>query len=465
MSVADETYGTVDRYLDHHAAEALEGLCAFLRLPTVSTLPEHAGDIRRGADWLADRFRAIGMHNIRLMETNGHPTVYADHLEAPGKPTVLIYGHYDVQPPDPLDLWTTPPFDPQVRGDRLYARGASDDKGQVWLHVLAIEALLKTTGRLPVNVRFLIEGEEEIGSPGIVELLAEHKNALASDLVVVSDTSFFAPGVPSISCGLRGLASLEIHVEGARRDLHSGEFGGAVANPVHALSALIASLHSPDGRVAVQGFYDGVREASAAERGEFARLPFDERGWLSAIGLAEGFGEPGYTTLERTWIRPTLEVNGMYGGFQGAGTKTIIPSAAQAKLTCRLVPDQDPTQVKQAIFRHLQAHCPPGVRLKIVDGEGAPSSVISADSPYVQAAARALAKAFGREPVLTRTGGSIPVVPAFTGELGAPVVLMGFGLPDDQLHAPDESFSLENFRLGQRALAAFWLELGDLPPR
>ncbi len=462
MSFPDATYAGVDRYLDAHGSEALEGLRAFLRLPTVSTLPEHAGDVRRGAEWLAERLRGIGLRGVRLMETAGHPTVYAEHREAPGRPTVLIYGHYDVQPPDPLDLWTTPPFDPQVRAGRLYARGSSDDKGQVWLHLLAIQALLETTGGLPVNVRLLIEGEEEIGSPGIVELLARHRAELASDLVVVSDTSFFAPGVPSISCGLRGLASLEVHVSGAKRDLHSGEFGGAVANPVHALAALIAGLHAPDGRVAVAGFYDGVRPASDAERHAFAQLPFDETAWSQAIGIAAPFGEPGYTTLERTWVRPTLEVNGMYGGFQGAGTKTIIPSSAHAKLTCRLVPDQDPAQVKQAVFRHLEAHCPPGVRLDIVDGEGAPASVIPADSPYVQAAGRALARAFGRAPVLTRTGGSIPVVPAFTHELGAPVVLMGFGLPDDRLHAPDESFSLENYRLGQRALAAFWLELGTL---
>lgn len=465
MSPADPAERKVDQYLDQHAADALEGLCAFLRLPTVSTLPEHAGDIRRGADWLADRLRSIGMHNIRLLETHGHPTVYADHLHAPGKPTILIYGHYDVQPPDPLNLWTTPPFDPQVRGDRLYARGASDDKGQVWMHVVAIQALLEATGRLPINVRFLIEGEEEIGSPGVVRLLAERKRELAADLVVVSDTAFFAPGLPSISCGLRGLASLEVHVEGPRRDLHSGEYGGAVANPLHALAALIAGLHDAQGRVAVAGFYDGVRAASEAERAEFRRLPFDEAGWLAAIGVAEGFGEPGYTTLERTWIRPTLEVNGMYGGFQGAGSKTIVPASAHAKITCRLVPGQDPGQVKEALFAHLRAHCPPGVRLQLTDGEGAPASVIPADSPYVRAAARALARAFGREPVLTRTGGSIPVVPAFSQELGAPVVLMGFGLPDDRLHAPDESFSLENFQKGQKALAAFWLELGGEPAR
>ena len=463
MSLSEETYAQVDRHLEAHATGALDGLCAFLRLPTVSTLPEHAGDVRGGAEWLAERLRGIGLRGVRLMETPGHPTVYAEHREAPGKPTVLIYGHYDVQPPDPLDLWTTPPFDPQVRSDRLYARGASDDKGQVWLHLLALEALLETSGTLPVNVRLLIEGEEEIGSPGIVELLARHRAELSSDLVVVSDTSFFAPGVPSISCGLRGLASLEVHVRGPERDLHSGEYGGAVANPVHALSALISSLHAPDGRVAVDGFYDGVRPASAEERSEFAQLPFDEDQWRDAIGITEPFGEPGYTTLERTWVRPTLEVNGMYGGFQGAGSKTIIPSSAHAKLTCRLVPGQDPTQVKQAVFRHLRAHCPPGVRLEIVDGEGAPASLIPADSPFVRAAARALARAFGRPPVLTRTGGSIPVVPAFTGELGAPVVLMGFGLPDDRLHAPDESFSLEHFRRGPRALAAFWLELGALP--
>ena len=465
MPAPDDLYTQVNQYLKAHAAEGMDGLCAFLRLPTVSTLPEHAADVRRGAEWLADELRQTGLRNVHLMETGGHPTVYGEHLEAPGRPTVLVYGHYDVQPADPLALWSSPPFSPEVRGDRIYARGAADDKGQVWMHVLAVRALLAVRGGLPVNLRFLIEGEEEVGSPGVCRLITQERDRLASDLVVVSDTAFFAPGVPSISCGLRGLCALELRVFGPSRDLHSGEYGGAVANPLHALSALLASLHDPDGRVAVAGFYDDVRPLPPADRAAFAQLPFDERAWLEAVGLSSGWGEPGYSALERTWARPTLEVNGMGGGFQGAGAKTIVPASAHAKLTCRLVPDQDPRRVADAVRAHLEAHCPPGVRLEVRVGEGSPASVVPADSPYVEAAGRALARSFGRAPVRTRTGGSIGVVPAFTRELGAPVVLLGFGLPDDCIHAPDESLDLENFRRGQEALAAYWLELGAQGPR
>jgi len=458
--MADDPLAAVDRHLAANRAQGLQGLREFLSIPSVSAVSDHRADVQQAAAFLADRLRAAGLDEVAVLPTPGHPVVYGQWLHAPGRPTALVYGHYDVQPADPVESWTTPPFLPAERGGRLFARGAADDKGQVWMHILAAEALLRTAGRLPLNLKFLIEGEEEVGSTHLKAFVAEHREQLAADVVVISDSSLYAPGLPAIVYGLRGLCALELTVRGPARDLHSGEYGGAVQNPLHALAELVAGLHDREGRIAVEGFYDDARPLSAAERAAVARLPFDEDAYRRDLAVPATFGEAGYTTPERCTGRPTVEVNGMWGGFLGEGSKTVIPAAAHAKLTCRLVPDQDPERILDLVARHLERHCPPGVRVEVALRGGSPATVAPLDSEYVRAAARALRGAFGAEPVYTRMGGSIGVVPAFTQELRAPVVLMGFGLADDHIHAPDESFDLGNYDRGMRALAAYWHGLG-----
>ena len=451
----------VDGILARERAQGLDGLAQFLAIPSVSALSGHAADMRRAADFLADRLREAGLEGVEVAETGGHPAVCAHWLHAPGRPTALVYGHYDVQPADPLELWTTPPFEAAERGGRLFARGAADDKGQVWMHLLAVAALLRAGGgALPVNLKFIIEGEEEIGSRHLPGFVAARREQLAADVVLISDSGFFSEGLPAIAYGLRGLCALELTVRGPARDLHSGEYGGAVQNPAHALAALVAGLHRPDGSVAVPGFYDDVREPAPDERAALARLPFTEEAFLRETGAPEPWGEAGYTTLERSTSRPTVECNGLWGGFQGEGSKTIIPAEASAKLTCRLVPDQDPDRVLAAVSADLQRRCPPGVRIKVACHGGSPASLAPRDSPAFRAAAAALRRVFGVDPAFTRMGGSIGVVPAFERILRAPVVLMGFGLPADHIHAPDESLDLGNYDRGQRALAAYWMELG-----
>lgn len=447
----------MDRLASRREA-ALEDLVAFLAIPSVSSVPAHREDVRRAAAWLAERLERAGLEGVRVHPTAGHPVVTARSAPVPGAPTVLVYGHYDVQPADPPDAWTHPPFSPRVADGRVYARGASDDKGQVLMHVLAAEALA-ATGGIPLNLRFLFEGEEESGSVHLHDFVAAHREELAADAVVVSDTPMFAAGVPAICYGLRGLAALDVTVRGPAQDLHSGVFGGAVANPVHELARLLAALHDADGRVAVPGFYDGVREPTPAERAEWARLPFDEAEFLRTTGSPRLFGEPGYSTLERVWARPTLEVNGIAGGFAGDGRKTIVPASATAKITCRLVPDQDPVAVVDAVVRFLEARAPDTVRLEIVRHEADPGVLTPLDHPVVAAARRALAATFGREPVNIRMGGSIPVVHTFQSVLGAPTVLVGFSLPDERFHAPNEFFTLDNFYRGTEALVRLWLAL------
>ncbi len=451
----------VEAYLKEHRDEHLEQLMELLRIPSVSALSEHRSDVRRAAEWLAAELRRIGLTRAEVMETGGHPVVYAERMDHPGGPTALIYGHYDVQPVDPVELWTTPPFEPAIRDGKLYARGASDDKGQVFMHLKVIEALLAVEGRLPVNVKLLIEGEEEIGSTNLERFIAAHKEMLQADVVVISDTALYARGVPSLTYALRGLAALEVHVIGARGDLHSGAFGGAAPNAAQALVQLLATLHRPEGGVAVEGFYDQVRPLTREEREGFAALGFDEEKLKADLGVDALPGEPGYTALERLWARPTLEINGIFGGFQGEGTKTVIPCRAGAKITCRLVPDQDPEQVLDAIERHLRAHCPPGVKLEIRRMGGTPAAITPIDHPCVRAAMRALSEAYGAEARFIRTGGSIPIVSTFRSVLGAPCVLMGFGLEDECVHAPDEHFHLQNFDLGMKALARFWHYLAE----
>jgi len=440
----------------------LDELKAFLRIPSVSTESRYAAEVRRCAEFVAADLQRMGMERVAILPTAGHPCVYAEWLGAPGRPTVLVYGHYDVQPVDPENLWTSPPFEPTERDGYLYARGASDDKGQVHAHLKAAEAYLASSGRLPINLKFIIEGEEEIGSEHLPALIRAERTRLQADVVVISDGAMFARGLPAICYGLRGLAYWQIDLVGPRSDLHSGVYGGAVANPIEVLAHLLAALKDDRGRIQVPGFYDDVREISAEERARIARLPFDEEAFRRELGVAELFGEEGYSTLERRWVRPTLEINGIVGGFTGEGSKTVLPSRAAAKLSSRLVPDQDPERIGDLVEAYLRRLCPPTVSLTFTRLAAAQPVVTPLDHPAVRAAERALEHGFGRSPVYIREGGTIPVVATFAAELGIPSVLVGFGLNDDHLHAPDERFLLENYFGGIRTLIWLWAELGGL---
>ena len=446
-------------YLREHRDRFLAELFELLRISSVSADLTHRPDVERCARWLADHMRAIGLEHAEVLPSAGHPVVYADWLHAPGRPTVLVYNHYDVQPVDPLDEWHSPPFEPSLRDGRILGRGSADDKGQLFLHLKAVEALLRTTGALPINLKFIYEGEEEIGSEHLGPFLAEHKALLAADLVVISDTAMFDRGLPSICYGLRGLAYFQVELEGPNTDLHSGSFGGAVANPAEMLARLIAQLKDQHGRITVPGFYDDVRPLSEQERAEFARLPFDEGRYRQELGVEELWGEAGYSVLERVWARPTLEVCGIWGGFQGEGAKTVIPARAGAKLSCRLVPDQDPERITALIEAHLRAICPRSVKLRFTPMHGGQPSITPIDHPAVRSAMRALEAGFGAQPVFIRAGGSIPVVASFESLLGLPTVLMGFGLPDEHNHAPNEWFDLGNFEAGMRSATLLWEEL------
>ncbi|MCL6592818.1 MAG: dipeptidase [Alicyclobacillus sp.] len=447
-------------YLAAHRAQHLQQLQDLLHIPSISTLPEHRADVRRCAEQVTRCAQEIGFEHAELLSTPLHPVVYADWLHAPGQPTVLIYGHYDVQPVDPLDLWSSPPFDPEIRDGKLYARGASDDKGPVFMLLKSFEALLQTEGRLPVNVKLCIEGEEEIGSPHLAALVEAQAERFRADVVVICDTPMLGPGRPAVCYGLRGLAALEVHVQGARSDLHSGVYGGMVQNAVHALVELLASMRSPDGRIAVDGFYDSVLPPTPAERQAIAALPFDAAEQAQQLGVPALVGEPGFSPLERAWVRPTLEVNGIWGGFQGKGTKTIIPAAAHAKITCRLVPDQDPRQIQQRLQQHIRQHAPAGVEVSVTLQDCGYPYVAPLHHPALQWAARVYTQAYGTPAALVRMGGSIPVVADLYRILQAPVVMLGFSLPDENFHAPDEHFSLDNFDKGMLTLCRYWLGLG-----
>jgi acetylornithine deacetylase/succinyl-diaminopimelate desuccinylase-like protein len=440
-----------DRYLDE--------LRAWVATPSISNDPAHAADVRASADAAAARMRAAGLTEALVLETAGHPVAYGAWSGAPGAPTILIYGHHDVQPVDPLALWTTPPFEGAVRDGKIFGRGTVDDKGQVLMHVAALEAHLRVNGRLPLNVKVLVEGEEEIGSPSFEAFLARERERLACDAVVVSDTAVLAEDVPSLTVSLRGLVAWEITVHGPATDLHSGYFGGAVRNPLEALAQMLATLKDADGRVAVPGFYSGVRALTASERGAFAALPFDAEHEARALGVDALWGESGFTAYERMWRRPTLEINGMYGGYQGPGGKTIVPSFATAKLSARLVPDQDPAQVKAAVVEHLRAVAPSGVRVEI-QASGETRAVETArDHPAVAAAARAMERGFGKPPVFIGIGGTIGPVSSFDRILGLPQVLIGVGLPDDAIHAPNEKFDLGQFFGGIETMTYLYDEL------
>ncbi len=450
----------LEAYLASHRDRQLAELVEWLRIPSISTLPEHREDLLRAARWLAARMEAAGLEHVEVLSTSGHPVVRGDWLHAgPDAPTVLVYGHYDVQPVDPLERWETPPFEPTVRsgprGEDLYARGASDDKGQVFVHVKAVEALLAVRGRLPVNVKFVVEGEEEVGSPWLMQDVSSHPGRYRADVVLISDSPILGPDQPVIVYGLRGLWAGQVTVRGPGRDLHSGSFGGAVHNPNQALAELLAALHDGQGRVAVPGFYDRVRPLSPREREALAQVPFDEERLRAESGVPRAWGEPEYTPVERIGARPTLEINGLWGGFTGPGIKTVIPAEAHAKLSCRLVPDQDPEEIGRLIQDHLQALAPPTVQVEVTSWGGAPAVLVPLDSPAVQAAAQAYVQGFGVSPLFSREGGSIPVAAVFQQVLEVPIVLMGFGLPDDNLHAPNERFHLPNFYRGIRTSIAF----------
>lgn len=451
----------VDDFLAAQSERFLEELKAFLRIPSVSADSRHKADVRRAADFVITQMRAAGL-DAELVETAGHPICYGQSLNAPGAPTVLIYGHYDVQPPDPLGEWVTPPFEPTVRDGCLFARGATDDKGQVFTHLKSLEAWQQATGRLPVNVKFVIEGEEEVGSNNLDMFLESNRLRLAADVAVISDTSQFAPNVPAITYGLRGIVACEVTLRGPNQDKHSGVFGGAIANPVNALARVIAGLHDAQGRVQVGGFYDDIPPLSAEERQRLAALPFDEAQFLKELGIDATWGEAGYTTLERRWARPTCDVNGITGGYQGEGPKTIIPAWATAKITCRLVPDQDPAKIAAALESRLRDLCPAGVKLEFRTWHGCPAFVFDPASRYMGAAKKAISAAFGVEPVLIREGGSIPVVASFRSLLGLDTLLLGWGQNTDNLHGPNEHFHLADFRRGTRASAHLWHELATM---
>jgi acetylornithine deacetylase/succinyl-diaminopimelate desuccinylase-like protein len=441
---------------------SLADLFALLRIPSISTDPAHAPDVARAATWLAGKLRALGFE-ADILATPRHPAVLAHYHAAPDLPTVLVYGHYDVQPADPVELWRGDPFEPVLEDGKIRARGASDDKGQVFAHIVGAEQLLRETGTLPVNLTFLIEGEEEIGSPNLAALIRDHRDSLQADVVLISDGAMVAPGLPTLTYGLKGLCYLELEVETAAMDLHSGAFGGGVPNAVHALARMIATLHDEEGRVAVPGFYDAVRDLSEAERAAFAAVPFDEADMRRETGVSATPGEAGYTLLERLWARPTLDVNGIGGGFQGAGAKTVIPAKARAKLSCRLVPDQTPEDIAEKLRAHLIRVAPAGARVAVQGLHGALPALTALDSPAVQLAAAALERAYGKPAVFARTGGTIPVVSTFQRELGTDVVLVGFGLETDRIHSPNETFDLAHYRAGVAASRALLGAFGSLP--
>jgi acetylornithine deacetylase/succinyl-diaminopimelate desuccinylase-like protein len=451
----------LDAYLGANRDRALHELFDLLRIPSVSARTEHNPDTARAAQWGAESLRAIGCSST-IHPTAGHPIVLSEWRKAPaGAPTTLVYGHHGVQPAEPLELWESPPFEPEVRNGKLFARGSVDDKGQLFLHVKALEAHLAARGALPVNVIVLAEGEEEVGSDHLAAFIEQHAKALACDAVVISDSSMFAPGLPSILSSLRGLAYFQIDVQGPSVDLHSGSYGGAVMNPAMALARILATMHDADGHVAIAGFYDKVREWGEAARAQIKSLPFDDESFRAETGAPALSGEKGYSTLERLWMRPTCEVNGLLSGYTGEGAKTVLPAKAMAKVSCRLVPDQDPRDIERLMRAHVERVTPAGVTVTVTPLHGGSPWRADLSGWIFDAARRALATAFDREPVITGEGGSIPVVGDFQRILNAPVLLVGFGLPGENAHAPNEWLSVDNFFNGMRAMAALWDEVGN----
>ncbi len=452
---------TLNEYLDQHSSQFEEDLCELLRIDSVSADSTRRDSVQKAADWVLGQFSTLGFKAEKIA-TAGHPLVYAESPAVPGAPTVLVYGHYDVQPPDPLAEWSSPPFEPTRRKGNLYARGATDDKGQMLTHIKSAQAWLKTVGHLPVQLKYLIEGEEEVGSHNLYPYIAKNKKKLACDVVVISDTSQFGPGQPAITYGLKGLAYFEIRLTGPKQDLHSGTFGGAVTNPANTLCKMLAALVDEKGRVQVPGFYDDVQKLTKRERDQFAKLPFSEKKFMQQIGVKGVTGEQGFSTLERRWARPTCDINGMWSGYQGEGAKTILPARAGAKFSFRLVPNQDPKKITAALKKLLKEMCPPGITMELIEFGGSPGVVVPLDSPYIAAASRAIEQGFGKKPVFIREGGSIPVVRNFAEQLGVDTLLLGWGLDDDNTHSPNEKFCLADFHRGIKASAYLWAELGKV---
>ena len=443
-------------YLNDHHDQHLAELQEFVRIPSISSLPEHAGDVQTAAEWVARRMQRAGIENVQIMPTGGHPVVYGDWLHTPGQPTVLVYGHFDVQPVDPVHLWTDDPFSATIRDGKLYGRGASDSKGGMFPTILAVEAMLRTTETLPVNLKFLYEGQEEIGSPQLMAFVAGQKARLACDLVLNSDGMQWSETEPALFIGLRGGCALQIDVENAASDLHSGMYGGAIANPLHALTELVASMHAPDGTITVEGFYDDVRPVTPDVRERIAAVPFDESAYKAQIGVAQTFGEPGYSTHERLWVRPTLEIVGLWGGFQGEGIKTVLPREAHAKISCRLVADQDPARILDLLERHIERHTPQGVKVTVrrLPFHAYPY-LMPVDHPANATAREVLVELYGREPYYVQAGGSVPVTDIFLRHLGAYSVSFAFLLPDENFHAPNEFFRLSSFAKAPGATCRF----------
>jgi acetylornithine deacetylase/succinyl-diaminopimelate desuccinylase-like protein len=448
-------------YARENQQRFLSELKDLLRIPSISTLPEHKSDVQKAAEFIASELRRVGMGNVEVIPTAGHPLVYADWLHAPGRPTVLCYGHYDVQPPDPLNEWTTPPFEPTERNQNLYARGAVDDKGQMYMHLKAVEALMQSDGKLPLNVRFLIEGEEEVGGESIAKFVREQTARLRADFALVSDTEMFAPELPTLCVGLRGMVYTELQAQGAMTDLHSGMYGGVAPNPLEALARIISKLKDDGGRILIPGFYNRVEKPTGDELKAWKSLPFDEEQYRKTeVGSKALTGESGYSVLERTWSRPTVEVHGMPGGFTGTGAKTVIPARAAAKVSMRLVPDQRPEEILKLYTDYVISLVPKGVELKVKHFSLADPIVVKTDNRYVQAATEAMKEVFNKETVYIRSGGSIPIVADFEKYLKIPSVMMGFGLPDDNLHAPNEKFHIPNFYRGIESLIRFFQKVG-----
>ncbi|PID57596.1 peptidase M20 [candidate division KSB3 bacterium] len=452
------------QYIRGHRRQHLAQLFDLLRIPSVSTLPERAEDVKRCAQFLADDLQAMGMRNVNVMSTNGHPAVYAEWLEAPDAPTILIYGHYDVQPPDPLDLWESPPFDPQIRDGEIYARGSADDKGQAFAYFKAIEAYLSKKGSLPVNVKLLIEGEEEIGSAHTHKFVYDHLTLLQADAILLSDNSMFARGIPAICCGTRGLVACQIELESAARDLHSGAFGGVAENPIQVLADILSALKDDDERITIPGFYDDVLELSAEERQYFAGLPFDGEALQQEIGVRGFVGEKGFTPVEREWARPALDINGILGGFTGPGAKTIIPAKAMAKITMRLVSKQNPDKILQAAKDYISSLAPESVKLSFSGDAGGTAYLTPLDHPVLKHVAKAVRQSYGREPLFTRTGGSIGILSTFSDALRIPIAMVGLSYPDDNIHAPNEHLAEEAYYSGIETAARLFNELKNWDP-
>jgi acetylornithine deacetylase/succinyl-diaminopimelate desuccinylase-like protein len=450
-----------DTFVRKNEERLLDELKTFLRIPSISTLPENKDDVARAAAFVADSLKSAGLEHVEIIPTAGNPLVYGEWLHAAGKPTVLCYGHYDVQPPDPLDEWKTPPFEPAVRDGNIYARGSADDKGQMYMHVKAVEALRAVNGTLPLNLKFLIEGEEEVGGASIAKYVAENKEKLKADVALVSDTALYAEGLPTLCIGLRGLVYTEVEANGPARDLHSGLYGGAAPNPIFGLIELLGKCKGPDGVIRIPGMYDDVAPPAPQEMESWRRLPFSEENFLKKeVGSTQLTGEPGYSVLERIWARPTLEVHGIAGGFTGAGAKTVIPARAVAKVSLRLVPNQDPDKIVASFREFLARNAPAGIRIELRVLSAGPAIMVNPDHPAIQTAARAFADMLEKPTVFVRSGGSIPVVGDFRTHLGIPTILMGFGLPDDGLHSPNEKYKLANYYTGIMTIAHFFEEYG-----